>query len=383
MARKHIVVLGAGRVGSAIAADLSADYSVTAVDADASRLSGLAEQHSLLTTVADLSDVSAVRQAIGAADLVVGAVPGFMGFQTAETVIRSGKHYVDISFFNEDPFRLDEAAKAAGVTAVVDCGVAPGLDNILLGYHHGRMRVTAFECLVGGLPVKRHWPFEYKAPFSPIDVIAEYTRPARLVRDGRHVVLPALSEPELIDFPGVGQLEAFNTDGLRTLLHTLPVRDMAERTLRYPGHCELMRIFRETGFFREDPVDAGGVSVRPLDLTANLLFPHWKAGADEEEFTLMRVTITGEKEGKPARAVYHLLDHNDTVTHTSSMARTTGYTCTAVARLVVEGKYRRAGIIPPEYVGEDEGCFRFILGHLATRGIRLTMETEEIAPVRL
>src|SRR5690606_33720977 len=124
---------------------------------------------------ADLSDLSVLPQLVAEYDMVVGALPGFMGFEALRQVILAGKNVVDIAFFPEDPFRLDALAKEHGVTAIVDCGVAPGMSNLFAGYHAAQWaEMETFECYVGGLPRVRTWPFEYKAPFSPIDVIEEY-----------------------------------------------------------------------------------------------------------------------------------------------------------------------------------------------------------------
>ncbi|HZO98733.1 MAG TPA: saccharopine dehydrogenase NADP-binding domain-containing protein, partial [Terriglobia bacterium] len=163
---KRITVLGAGSVGRAMAADLARDFEVTALDRDAAALDRLRARHPVKTTVADLNDVRALQPLLEGADLVIGAVPGFLGFRTLQTVIEAGKDCVDISFFPEDAFLLDELAQRRGVTAVVDCGVAPGMGNIILGYWAEQMKVTSFECMVGGLPFTRTRPFEYKAPFS-------------------------------------------------------------------------------------------------------------------------------------------------------------------------------------------------------------------------
>ena len=293
-----IVVLGAGMVGSAIAADLCREHQVVSVDADRKRVEALAARHPLAAHVADLADAAAVRRVIADADLVIGAVPGFMGYATLRTVIEAGKNVVDISFFDEDPFTLDALAQERGVTAVMDCGVAPGLSNMILGYHAGRMAVAEFRCLVGGLPAKRSWPWQYKAPFSPIDVLEEYTRPARLVENGRIVTKPALSDPELVEVEPVGTLEAFNTDGLRTLLKTVSVPNMAEKTLRYPGHIEYVRVLRESGFLDTEPVNVGGVAVRPIDMAAALLFPRWRLEEGEEEFTAMQIAVRGQEDGE-------------------------------------------------------------------------------------
>lgn len=364
----RIVVLGAGMVGAAMAVDLAAAHHVVSVDRDGARLAALAARHPLETRGADLSRADAVADACGDADLVIGAVPGFMGFRTLQTVIEAGKNVVDISFFPEDPFALDELARAHGVTAVVDCGVAPGLSNMMLGYHAAASGVASYRCLVGGLPVKRTWPWQYKAPFSPVDVLEEYTRPARLVEGGRIVTRPALSEPELVDLHPVGTLEAFNTDGLRSLLVTMPaVPEMAEKTLRYPGHIEHVRALRESGFLSTDPVSVDGVQVRPIDLTAALLFSQWRLAPGEPEFTIMDVALSGAA----GSVAYHLYDTTDAASGFSSMARTTGYTATAVARLVLDGGFNRKGVCPPEYVGAAPGCFERVLADLAARNVKV------------
>lgn len=367
---KHVIVLGAGRVGGAMARDLAPEFRVTVADKSPVALARL-QAFGLAIRQADLATAEGVKGAIADADIVVGAVPGFMGFATAKAVLEAGKTLVDISFFDEDCFQLDELAKARGLTAIVDCGVAPGCGNIILGDMARQWdQVTRFECLVGGLPVVREWPFEYKAGFSPIDVIEEYTRPARYVKDGKMVTRPALSEPELMEFDRVGPLEAFNTDGLRSILRTFPdVPDMKEKTLRYPGHIELMRVFRETGLFSKTPIQVNGQAVVPLDLTSTLLFPKWTYSEDEADLTLMRITVEGLKAGRPVKRVVDLLDYYDPATKTTSMARTTGYTCTAVVRLVAAGRFTRPGLCPPEFIGRQEGAWDFIRARLAERNV--------------
>ncbi len=372
MTTKRIIVLGAGRVGGAMAWDLARDGEFRVTVADVSE-AALGRLQGLETRKADLSTAAGVAAAVEGADLVIGAVPGFMGFETVKAVLQAGKNIVDISFFPEDPFGLDSLAKEKGCVAVMDCGVAPGCGNILLGHMATQLdRVDSFVTLVGGLPVVRNWPFEYQAGFSPIDVIEEYTRPSRYVAHGKEVVMPALSEPELIDFPGIGTLEAFNTDGLRTLLHTIDAPFKIEKTLRYPGHIEKMRMLREVGFFGKEPIDVGGVKVAPLDLTTKLLFPMWQMKEGDEDFTILRVIVEGEKNGRRATHTFDMLDRYDSATGVTSMARTTGYTCTAVARLVASGRYTHKGISPPEFVGRETGCRDFVLAELQKRGIRFT-----------
>lgn len=371
----RIVVLGAGMVGAAMAADLAGSHRVVSVDRDAKRLSELGKRFPLETRVANLARGEAVADAIRDADLVVGAVPGFMGFRTLQTVIEAGKNVVDISFFGEDPFELDELAHAHGVTAVVDCGVAPGLSNMMLGYHASLDSVVSYRCLVGGLPVKRTWPWQYKAPFSPVDVLEEYTRPARIFEAGCVVTRPALSEPELVDLDPVGTLEAFNTDGLRSLLVTMrQVPEMIEKTLRYPGHIDYVRALRESGFLGTEPVSVDGVQVRPIDVAGALLFSRWKLEQGEPEFTVMEVAVRTAANA----TTYRLYDTTDAASGFSSMARTTGYTATAAARLVLDGKFGRKGICPPEYIGAEPGCFDRLLADLAARNVNVERRTEAL-----
>jgi len=366
---KKVCVLGAGLVGKAIALDLSKKCDVTSVDISEQALRELSNA-GVKTLQADLSSKEKLSAVVKPFDLVVGAVPGFLGFQTARTVIEAGKNMVDISFFPEDPFALHELAVQHNVTIVTDCGVAPGMGNVILGYHYRRMKIQSYECLVGGLPVVREWPYEYKAVFSPIDVIEEYIRPARYVQNGAVIIKEALSDPELIHFDGVGTLESWNSDGLRSLIKTMPdIPDMIEKTLRYPGCIEYLRVLRETGFFSYEPVMVNGVPVRPIDVTAKLLFPKWKLKPGEEEFTVMRIRIKGTENGAEKSYEYNLLDRTEKSTGTLSMARTTGYTCTAAAHLVLDGKFTRKGISPPEYLGEEESHFQFIRKYLEERNV--------------
>ena len=367
---KKVVILGAGLVGRTIAIELSKDYKVTAVDSNADRHKSFASKN-INFLKADLSSDSEIKKIITDYDFVIGALPGFMGFNALKSIIEAGKNVVDISFFPEDPFLLDELAKENGVTAFVDCGVSPGLSNIILGYHYRKMKVENYRCIVGGLPYKRKWPFEYKAYFSPIDVIEEYIRPARIVIDGKIIEKPALSEPEIINYKDIGDLEAFNTDGLRSLLKTMTIPNMIEKTLRYPGHIELMKIFREVGFFGHKEIEIKEKSVRPVDLTAKLLFPFWSPEKGEQDFTILDVLIEGKEKDKKSSHRYFVFDSYDPAEQNSSMARTTGYTCSAAARYFLEVKYDRKGICPPEYLGEDENCYNFILSYLNEKGITI------------
>jgi len=367
---KKIIVLGAGLVGRTIAVELAGDYKVSAVDSNTSRLKNLKERN-VKTIKADLSSDSEIKKIIKDFDLVICALPGFMGFKALKSIIKAGKNVVDISFFAEDQFLLDKLAKQKDVTAIVDCGVAPGLANIILGYHNQKMKIFNYKCLVGGLPYKRDWPFEYKAFFSPIDVIAEYTRPARLVIDGKIIEKEALSDPEIINFKEVGDLETFNTDGLRSLLKTMKIPNMVEKTMRYPGHIELMKIFRKVGLFGEKKIEVKNKKIKPVDLTSKLLFPFWLPGKGERDFTVMDVLIEGNQNGSKTKHHYFVFDEYDSKQDNSSMARTTGFTCCAAARYLLDYNYDRKGICPPEFLGEDENCFNYIISYLKAKSIRI------------
>jgi lysine 6-dehydrogenase len=376
----RIIVLGAGIVGHAIAEDLAhePEFDVTAVDLDQQALDRIEAEAPVRVLRADLREAGRVAAVAAESDLVVCAVPGFMGFETVKTVIEAGRDIVDISFFSEDPFLLDAAARAKEVTALVDCGVAPGLCNIIAGHVYGLLeRTESYACYVGGLPKAREWPFEYKAVFSPSDVLEEYIRPARFKEQGREVVRPALSDVEQIEFPEIGALEAFNTDGVRTLMKTLDIPYMREKTLRYPGHANLMRIFRESGFLDTAPIDLNGQMVKPIALTSKLLFEGWKLHEGEADLTVMRVVIEGQRRGKGYCYTYHLLDRYDEETNTTSMARTTGYTCAIIARQVLKGLFTRKGICPPEFIGQSEECYENLIAEYEKRNIQVMESVTE------
>jgi saccharopine dehydrogenase-like NADP-dependent oxidoreductase len=372
---KRIAVLGCGLVGSTIVRDLAreTDLSIVAVDVSLDNLANVASLPRVDTRREDLGSAAGVRAAVAGADAVVGAVPGWMGTAVLRAVIEQGIPISDISFAPENPLALDALAKEKGVTAIVDCGVSPGLSNLAVGRAAAKLeQLESAVIYVGGLPVERHWPYEYRIVFSATDVIEEYTRPARLVEGGRIVVKPALSEPEPVSFPGVGTLEAFNTDGLRTLIDTVDAPYMKEKTLRYPGHAERMRMLRESGFFSETPERVGDVEVVPRALTERLLFRAWKRPVHEEELTVLRVTARGRQNGKSVVQTFELYDRTDRATGETSMARTTGFPCSIMAQVLARGEFRRPGILPPELFAGDDAVYAKLVAELARRGVNFT-----------
>ena len=375
-------------VGSVIAADLAATsgWKVHAYDASEESLERCrsrcelhgARPSAITTKTADLSDTDVVAEIIKPADVVVGAMPGRFGLATLETVIRGKKNYCDISFMPEDFMQFHELARKKGVTAVLDMGVAPGMCHLLSGLACQTLDdVQRIEILVAGLPRHRHWPFEYKAGFSPSDVIEEYIRPSRVMENGRVVIKEALSEPELIEFEGLGTLEAFNTDGLRSLIDTLDVPNMVEKTMRYPGHIELMKIFRETGFFDSKEIELkDGTRVRPLDVTEHLLFPKWTFKDMEPDITVMRVTAEGTHGKVPTRISWNLLDHLDPATGFTSMSRCTAFPAAAITRMIADGTIKNRGVIPPEQLVKRKGIVEKLMKDLAKRGIEFEAHVE-------
>jgi lysine 6-dehydrogenase len=371
-----IAVLGAGMVGRTIATDLASQFEVTSFDISENNLALLKTVANVKCEVADLMAYENYNAMLQHFDMVVCAVPGFMGYKALEAIINAGKNVADISFFPEDGLVLDTLAKEKNVTAIIDCGVAPGMSNLILGYHNAKMKIDSFECMVGGLPKKRVKPFEYKAPFSPIDVIEEYTRPARYVENGHVVTKPALSDAELINFEYAGTLESFNTDGLRSILYTMKhIPDMKEKTLRYPGHIGLMQSLMQAGFFNDNEIEVKGKKIRPIDVTSAILFDQWKPEVGEAEFTIMKIIIKGVENNAPKMIEYLLYDEYDVATQTPSMSRTTGYACNAFANMIANKLFVNKGVFPPELVGSNEKCFDFVMTYLAERNVHYTKKT--------
>jgi lysine 6-dehydrogenase len=376
-----VIVLGAGMVGSAMAIDMAKKHKVTLTDKRQEVLNKAKQKCDDLSILQlDATNKKELQSTIKQHDLVINAVPGFLGFETLKSIIEADMNVIDIAFFPENSLELDALAKEHHVCAIVDCGVAPGMDNVILGYYNEIMKLTDFECLVGGLPKIKKWPFCYKAPFSPIDVIEEYTRPARYVEHGEVVIREPLTDCEYVEFDKVGTLESFNSDGLRSIIYTMPhIPNMKEKTLRYPGHVEYVRVLKESGFFDTQKIEVNGTLVSPLDFTSQLLFNEWKLGETEEEITVLRVTLKGENaRGEREEVVYTMHDEYCKETETSSMARTTGYTATAAANLFLDGLFNEKGVFPPELVGKHKACFDYFLSYLEERSIHYVKSTRLI-----
>ncbi len=368
-----VIVLGAGRVGRVIARDLAEDKGLQVVVADrrAALLEEVCGRIGCGSICDDLTDPEVIARIISDFDLVVGALPGALGLRTLSGVVAAGKACVDISFMPEDPRTLDAEARRTGARVLYDFGVAPGMSNLLAAATAREVeKPRQIRILVGGLPSVRRQPWEYAAPFSPADVMEEYVRPARIRIGGQIGERPALSGLERIEFPEIGTLEAFYTDGLRSLIDTVDCPWMEEKTLRYPGYTEKIALLRESGFFSMEPIEIEGARVVPRDVTLKLLEPAWHLDETMDEFTVMRITVSHGEKSPFSHVQWDLLDHTDRSRRETSMARTTGFPTAIAARGMLDGRIAlEPGVHPPEALAGNPDLVASILADLKARGV--------------
>ena len=380
---QSMIILGAGMVGGVMAEDLIADEGreVAIIDVSTERLARVESRTSgaVHTIEADCGDASLIKRIVKDYDMVLGALPSRFGFATLDAILDLGKHYCDISFMPEDAWELDEKAVAAGVIAVVDCGVAPGMSNLQAGLAARHLDPChSIDIMVGGIPRDPKPPWNYKAGFSPFDVVEEYLRPSRIIENGEMVIKDALSEPELLEFEGVGTLEAFNTDGLRSLAETIKVPMMRERTMRYPGHRDLALAMRETGLFDETPIEVNGAMVTPREVTCRQLFKAWSYDQGEADLTVMRVIGEGEIDGVAKRLTWDLLDFYDPEKDQTSMSRTTAFPCTLCARMVEQGLIDEPGVYSMERLAHRDDVVGNLLEGMQARGVTYREKRESL-----
>lgn len=349
-------MLGAGRVGRAVALELQVDNEVAVFDPSPAALASVNVAHKFTTSFFKQ------REIIKKTELVVSTLPGGVAFRTVARLLRLGKDVVDTSFMPEDPFELDHIARKNNVLYIPDAGYAPGLTNVIAGSLFGKGD-NEIRIYVAGLPQHASEPFRHAVTFNAEGLIDEYLRPARIVRDGRIISIDPLSDISSITLNEIGALEAFYSDGLRTMLRTLKVRNMFERTLRYPGHLTLMRQLRDLGFFSSERLD-GFV---PRRLTERL-FEHYKSNED------MCITVI---EGRgSAWERYYGIDRSSAKGRLSSMSRMTGFSAASFARLVLKGEIEEKGVFPPEYVGLMQEIGSKFFSILKRHGIELKHENE-------
>jgi lysine 6-dehydrogenase len=378
-----VLVIGCGNIGSVAAGDLAknVDCEVAVADNDEKRAKSVAESigtNNVSWTKLDASNHGKLVEALKGSDLALGFLPGKLGYGLADAAIAARTDLVDVSFMAENPLVLNNKAVKAGVSVVPDCGLAPGISNFLVGHASSNLDKTqSVHIMVGGLPEKPVPPLGYVITWSPESLIDEYTRETRIVKESNIVRAEVLSGLEEVDFPNVGKLEAFFTDGLRTLLCTISgVKDMWEKTLRYSGHAEKIRVLKDLGFFGETSMDVDGVNVSPRRLMVNLLIKKlWKP--EFKDVVVLKVEVSGVKNGMQKRFVYHMLDHYDRQHRITAMARTTAYPASIVAQTILNGAVEAKGVVPPERLGMRDELFRMFCEGLKLRGIKINEEIIE------
>ena len=372
----RIIVLGCGNIGSVAARDLAQSLpssGIVLADIDKGRAEKMVAEIGLSNVSGmqvDASNHSELAATIRRFDLAVGALPGFMGFRACKASISAKVSMVDVSFMPENVMELHKEASKADVCVLPDCGMSPGLGSILVGHAVSQLdKVESVHMLNGGLPERPMPPLDYVVTWSSKDLIELYTRKASIVRDGKVVQVPATSGLEEIVFPGVGKLEAVYTDGLRTLLQTVRVsEDMWEKSLRYPGHINKMNLLRTLGFFEEEPLHVEGVSLSPRRLTERLLEMKLKK-PEIPDIVAMLIEVTGSKGARRIQLRYQMLDRFDKKRKVTAMARTTAYTTSVVAQLVVKKSIDEKGVIPPERLGMSKRVYAEFTNMMKQRGV--------------
>ncbi len=371
-----IVVLGCGNIGSVVARDLAESLptaQIVMADVNESRAEEAAKEigrGNVTWVQVDASNERELVESLKKFDLVVGTLPGSMGFQACKAAILAGVDMVDVSYMPEDVMVLDKAALKANVCVVPDCGMSPGLGSMLVGRAVSRLDSTETVFMLnGGLPEKPVAPLGYVITWSVKDLIDMYSRKVTIVKEGKVARVEPMSGLEMITFPKVGKLEAFYTDGLRTLLHTVKgVEEMWEKTLRYPGHIEKIKLLKSLGFFEEKPVEIGNLSVSPRGLTAKLFEKKLKR-PEIHDIVAMLIKVSGVKRGRRTTYTYHLLDHCDKKRNVTAMARTTAYTASVATQLIAKKTVKENGVIPPEKLGMNEKFYRKFMDQMKKRGI--------------
>jgi saccharopine dehydrogenase-like NADP-dependent oxidoreductase len=351
---KSVLVLGGGQQGRVIAGDLAARLPAVRVTVADLRDPGLAGPPNLAWQQADCSSPETLAHLMAAHELVVGALPSRFGFATMKAAIAARRNLVDVSFCAEDALSLGAEARAAGVTIVPDAGLAPGISNLVAGEACAR-RGTPRELVImgGGVAQDPAQPYGYCVTWSLDDLTEEYVRPARIVRGGRKVTVPVFSGMEDVEVEGVGRLVAFYSDGLRSLMDTLPgIPEMGEKTLRWPGHVEAVQPLLAEGRLAEE-LRARCTLVPPEDLVVLLVRARWADGTEE----------------------VRLVDRYDPASGLTAMARTTAFTTAVTAHMLASGIVPPPGVQPLERVAAVPSAFRFMVDGLAAHGVTLERRT--------
>jgi lysine 6-dehydrogenase len=367
-------------MGSTVARDLVKSKSVdkvTVCDVDRKRLQSLTRVErspKLSVKVHDVRRKDETVRLLRNFDVGVGALPHAFSEYAILSTIQAGVDFVDLIFgWRFGRTEIDSAAKRKGITIIPACGLAPGLTNILAMAGAEELdKIDEVHIKVGGIPEKPKPPLNYRIVFSFEAVLEEYLRNARIIKHGRIVDVPALSGLETLSFPHpIGRCECFFTDGLSTLVQTMRnVREMDEKTIRWPGHVDQLRTLIECGLFDTAPVELNDRRIIPRKFVSNLLSKKLMLGNDRD-LTLLRIDVTGKKRKRQVHRRYEMIDHYDAKNGTTSMARTTAFPCSIATQILGLGKIAVKGICPPELAFKNELREEF-LGYLRERGLRIS-----------
>lgn len=357
----RMLVLGAGLQGSACAYDLLENPEVSQIrlaDLRVDHLPDILKPHSgprLIPTMLDVRDREAVLALMRESDAVMSAIPYYFNLSLAECAVEAGVHFCDLGGNTEIVFQqkaLAERAASKGITIVPDCGVAPGMVNILA--EHGIRQldtVSSVKIYVGGLPQAPEPPLNYQVVYSLEGVLDYYTTLSWVLRDGKRTQVTALSEREAVEFPSpVGTLEAFHTaGGLSTMAFRYEgaIPEMEYKTLRYPGHAAMMEAIRDLGLLDLEAVEVKGSKVVPRELFLSLVGPKLTKPKGKDLLAL-RVIVSGTLDGKIAERRFDLVDRYDAVRGISAMMRTTGYSLSITGQMQVRQQVSPPGVWTPD-----------------------------------
>jgi lysine 6-dehydrogenase len=376
----RMLVLGAGLQGSACTYDLLQNPDVKSVrlaDLHTGHLEPFLAPYSgdrLIFTPLDVRDKEAVLALMRECDAVMSAIPYYFNFELAELAVEAGVHFSDLGGNTEIVFKqktLDAAAKKRNITIIPDCGLAPGMVNILAEHGIRQLdKVQTVRIFVGGLPQDPEPPLNYQIVYSLEGVLDYYTTLSWVLRNGKRTQVTALSEIETVRFDGsVGELEGFHTaGGLSTMAFRYEgkIPTMEYKTLRYPGHAKIMEAIRELGLLELKPVDVKGVKVVPRDLVVAAMGPRLtKPGA--YDLVALRVVAEGTKNGKPKKVGWELVDYYDKKNGISAMERSTGYSLSITGQMQVRGEIGKSGVFTPDEAIPPEKYIK----ELAKRGVMI------------
>ncbi|MGC8565084.1 MAG: saccharopine dehydrogenase C-terminal domain-containing protein [Thermoplasmata archaeon] len=345
-----ITVLGAGNIGFAIIDDLHKDFDLSAIDISKKALQALPIEKKFS------GDIIKNKEIIENSELIISALPGSVSFKIIKKLAKMKKNVIDVSYMPEDPFLLEKIANENNIFIIPDAGFAPGLSNIVSGYLYKTMKkIEKIEIYVAGLPSKKIQPLDYTVTWNVEGLIDEYTRPARLIKNRKIISVDPLDSIEPFCISSIGSFESFYSDGLRTMLKTIKIQNMFEKTLRYPSHLEKIKLLRDMGYFSKEKID----NCIPWDLSVKL-FKKLEIEVEDISILLVRGYAKNTKD-------IFVYDKYDKEKHMTSMARMTGYTSAIITRIALENDFK--GIVPPEYLGFDLKIYQKIKSEMKKRDI--------------